>query len=173
MLIFDLKDSTNNFTLTNRIPEVIYHCNAELRSTDSLYFISATDSSLFEFGKSQSSDFAHSGRYASKLSSDAPYGMTIKLSNLKNGESIVISIWRKTNNSSKGGLIASSSTIQYYNNRFKVVEKGSSGWEKIMMEVFVSSKLENKELTIYAYNPDTEPIYFDDFEIIRYKSIFD
>lgn len=173
VLIFDLRDSTKNFSLPKRIPGSVYSCNAELLSSDSLHFLSATDSSLFDYGKSQSARFAHSGKYSSLLSADTPYGMTIKLGDLKHGESFEISVWRKTNHPATGGIIASSAASQFYNNNYNVIEEGTNGWEKIQMEFFVSSDLINQELTIYTYNPHSDPVYFDDLEIIRYKSILD
>lgn len=39
------------------------------------------------------------------------------------------------------------------------------------MEFFIPSELTDQELVIYVYNPDTDPVYFDELEIIRYKSV--
>ena len=55
-----------------------------------------TDGTFFENGKTRSNDVAYKGKYSTKLNAKSPYGMTIKLNDLKNGESIIISVWRKS-----------------------------------------------------------------------------
>ncbi|MCX6233160.1 MAG: hypothetical protein NT175_00330 [Bacteroidetes bacterium] len=107
VLIFNLKDSGNNFNIVKRTIDTIFKCNAELLSSDRQFFISEIDNTLFQFGTTQSDEFAHTGKYSSKIDASSPYGMTIKFKDLKNGESFAISVWRKTNDKSKSGLIAS------------------------------------------------------------------
>ncbi len=172
VLIFNLKNNVRNFSLINRKINAIYTCDAESISNDKRFFISKINGALFQNGKTRSNIFAHSGRYSSKLDADSPYGMTIKMKNLKVGESFDITVWRKVTGRAKGGLIASSSPKQYYNSNYKVLDTDLGGWEKIEMQLFISSKLANQELVIYVYNPDKQPVYFDDLEIIRYKSVF-
>jgi len=172
VLIFNLKSRKENFCLKKKTIDKKFNCNAELLSSDKQFFISEIDSTLFQFGTTRSDKFAHGGKYSSKIDANSPYGMTIKFKNLKNGENFAIYVWRKTNGKSKHGLIASSSPIPYYNSEYKILETDSNGWEKIFMEFFIPAELTNQELVIYVYNPDTDPVYFDDLEIISYKSIF-
>jgi hypothetical protein len=171
VLIFDLKNSERNFNPEKLIVNKIFYCDAESLSNDRRFFLSGTDSALFQNGITRSDEFAHSGKYSSKLNAGTPYGMTIKFKDLKNGESLKICAWRKTTGKSTGGLIASNSPYYYYNNEYKIIERDSSGWEKLSMEIFILSEMANQELVIYAYNPGTDPVYFDDLEIIRYKSV--
>ncbi len=171
VLIFNLKNSNRNFNPEKPAIDKVFYCSAELISSDKQYFLSETDSTLFRNGITRSDEFAHSGKYSSKLSTDTPYGMTIKFKNLQYGESLKICVWRKTIGKSTGGLIVSGSPYPYYNNQYKILERDSAGWEKLMMEVFISSEIANQEIVIYVYNPDPNPVYFDDLEIIRYKSI--
>ena len=172
VLIFNLKSRKENFCLKKKTIDKKFNCNAELLSSDKQFFIIEIDSTLFQFGTTRSDKFAHGGKYSSKIDANSPYGMTIKFKNLKNGENFAIYVWRKTNGKSKHGLIASSSPIPYYNSEYKILETDSNGWEKIFMEFFIPAELTNQELVIYVYNPDTDPVYFDDLEIISYKSIF-
>ena len=123
-------------------------------------------------GTTRSSDFARTGKYSSKVEASSPYGMGLKFQNIKSGESFKISVFRKSNNKSKGGIIASSSPSPYYNSDYKIIETGTDAWEKIVMEVFIPEELAGQELVIYVYNPEPDPVYLDDMEIIRYKSIF-
>jgi len=171
VLIFNLKVQVNNFHLNQRIIDKIFICDAELVSDERKYFISTTDSTFFQYGASQSDEFAHSGKFSARIDANMPYGMTIKFKNLINCESFVISVWRKTTGESKGALIASGSPYPYYNNDYRILETDSAGWEKLFMEIFVPSELDGQELVVYVYNPGKDPVYFDDLEIIRYKSL--
>jgi len=172
VMIFNLKNKVKNFSLAKRKIVAIYKCNAELLSQDKQFFINKSDSILFQNGTTQSDLFAHSGKYSSKVDASSPYGMTIKLKDLKAGESFAIYVWRKTNGRTNGGLIASSSPSSYYNSEYKILKTDSNGWEKIFMKFFIPAGLTNQELVIYVYNPDADPVYFDDLEIIRYKRVF-
>jgi hypothetical protein len=172
VLIFNLKNKIGSFNIERRETEKIYKCSAELRGNDMQNFISEFDSSLFENGTTRSDEFAHSGNYSSRLDANSPYGMTIKLKALKNGESLAITVWRKPTDNAVGGLISSSNIPNpFYFSEYKIIAKEKNGWEKISMEFFVSNELSNQDLTIYAYNPDAKPVFFDDLEIIRYKSV--
>jgi len=170
VLVFNLKNRRQNFNLAKRTIALIMNCDAEKLSDDALSFINEKDSVFFQNGNTRSSDFSHSGKYCSKLSSVSPYGMTIRFKDLKNGESFVVDVWRKSNASGKGDLIASAEN--YYNKKFTILETNLDGWEKIQIVIFITEELEGKELGIYEYNPDPEPVYFDDLEITRYKSVF-
>jgi hypothetical protein len=169
VLIFKLKKRNRNFTIDKRAIDKSFYCNAERLSDDQQYFLSDNDSAIFQNGNTRTSDFSHSGKYSSKLNSTTPYGMTIKLRNLKNGESFAIDVWRTADESGNSGLVASSDS--FYIGGYKVIEKNKEGWERIKMEIFISKELSGKDLVIYAYNPNPEPVYFDDLEIIRYKSV--
>ena len=169
VLIFNLKNNKRNYNLEKRTIEKIVHCNAEILCNDKKSFLGDIDSIKFQSGETQSDKFAHSGKYSSKLDANSPYGMTINFNDLKNGESFLISVWRKASGKSKGFIIASCSP-SFYNNEVKTIETDSNGWEKVSMEFFVPLELANKVMTIYVYNPNSEPVYFDDLEIIRFKS---
>jgi hypothetical protein len=173
VLIFDLKRATHNFNLRERTVKKVYSCDAENLTVDQGSFISdSNDAYLFRNGENQSDDFAHNGRYSSKISERSPYGMTIKFNDVKDGESFAISVWRKTNGKPAGGVVASANTpIPYYNGEYKIIQTDREGWEKLYMEFFVTSELVNQELLIYLYNPYRDPAYFDDMHIIRYESV--
>jgi hypothetical protein len=174
VLIFNLRDKKINFNSKEKTVNQIYTCNAESLSNDQHSFLSNSDSAvLFQNGDTRSDEFARSGKYSSKLSESSPYGMTIKLNGLKYGESFEINVWRKKDDKSNGGIVASAnSKTPYYNTDYKVVNADSAGWEKLTLNIYVSDDLVKQELTVYVYNPGSKPQYFDDFEIIRYKSVF-
>jgi MFS family permease len=171
VLIFDLKNKEKNFQIEQRTIDKTYACDAELVSDDRKNFISPADSTFFQYGSSQSDVFAHRGKYSARLDANLPYGMTIRFKNLENGESFAITVWRKTINETKGALIASGSPYPYYNNEYRILETDPAGWEKLFMGFFIPAELAGQELAVYVYNPDKDPVYFDDLEITRYKSI--
>ena len=174
-MIFNLKSKARNFRINDHSIAKIYSCDAESLSEDHYNFIMKNDSSLlFQNGETRSDEFAHAGKYSVKLSESSPYGMTIRINNLKVGESIAIRVWRKTNSKAKGGIIAAANSPDlYYNNAYKILKANPDGWEKLSMEVYITDELASQELNVYLYNPNPEPEYYDDFEIIRYKSDID
>jgi hypothetical protein len=171
ILIFNLKDKEKNFIPEDRKIDKVYNCDAEVLSIDKNFFMGKGDSILFQNAETRTDEYAHNGKYSCKLSKSFPFGMTIKLKDLKNGESFSLSVWRRIPGKSKGGLIASSSPNPFYYTEYKVLDKEEDGWEKIFMEFFIPVELNNQELVIYVFNPEPEPVYFDDLEIIRYKSV--
>jgi len=173
VLVFNLKTNIRNFNLNERKVKQRFFCGAEHRSMDGSVFMNLNDSVQFFGGDTQNNKFVRTGNFSSKLNADSPYGMTIKIKDLKSGESFKISVWRKTKGKANGGIIASDPTSDFYNNHYDVIEKDPTGWEKLQMEFFISEELNKKEIGIYLYNPNSEANYFDDFEIFRYGSIYE
>jgi hypothetical protein len=166
--IFKLNGDEKNFRLLPRQIKKTYRCSAEQVSADSLYFINENQH-RFENGQTQSNAFARSGNYSCKLDQSSPFGMTMRVNDLKAGESFRISVWRKsTENPDAGAIIVSAEN--YYNKEFKRTEKDQNGWEKIEKEVFISSDLEGKELGIYLYHRGHEAVWFDDFAVTHYEA---
>jgi hypothetical protein len=164
-LVFDLLEEEINFDLQEREVSNVYFCGAEVLVGNKKEYL-GQDSVIFKNGETQSSDYVLNGDYSCKLLKDAKYGLTIVMKDLQFGESFQISVWRKK--SVKGYIIASAT--DYYNNDFDVVKTNNS-WEKLQMDIFINRELEDKELAIYLYNPDEEPVYFDDFRIVKFKSV--
>jgi hypothetical protein len=169
VLIFNLKDSTRNFKVERNQIVKRYSCDSEILSADGQFFVNVSDTTAFESGITRSDDFARSGKYSSALDAKAPYGMTYRIKELKNGERFVISVWRKSSVNAKAGIVASSLSSSIYNFASQAVETDSEGWEKIQLEFTVTGKISGQEMTVYLYNPETELVYFDDLEIIRYN----
>ncbi len=173
ILIFNLRSKVKNFDIEERTIIKKLYCSAELLSSDKQSFLGENDSISFLNGNTRSDKMAHTGKYSSKVEASSPYGMGFKFKDLKSGESFKISVFRKSTAKSKGSIIASSSPFPYYNSENTIKETGTDGWEKIVMDVFISDDLAGQELVIYVYNPESDPVYFDDLEIIRYKSLYD
>ncbi|HWY33443.1 MAG TPA: hypothetical protein VNX68_02280, partial [Nitrosopumilaceae archaeon] len=167
VLIFLLKDRKNNFNPDVRKEMERLFCNADTLTKDKQFFVA--NGALFEGSASQSDEFAYSGRYSVKLNANSPYGMGKRFNHLTIGESIVVTVWRKKNKESKGSLVASSGS--YYNSEFEIVETNPDGWEKMRKEFFITDELTKQELVIFLFNPDNDPVYFDDLEIKRYAPV--
>lgn len=174
ILVFDLKDSTCNFILDELVIDKQYKCDAEIVSTNGELFHSKADSLWFRNGKTRSDELALNGKYSVKLFEQQRYGMTSVLNNMKIGECVSIRVWRKQSGDAQGTIIASSDGIsKFYQSKTKVVETNIQGWERIEMKFFITPELANVDLITYLYNPAQSPCYFDDFELVRYRSVFD
>ncbi|MGZ3867414.1 MAG: glycosyltransferase family 39 protein, partial [Bacteroidia bacterium] len=167
ILVFKLKGGTRNFDADARDVKQRLTCDAENLSEDKKYFVH--DNVQFEFGQTQNSEFSRSGNFSCKLDKKTPYGMTIRIKGAEEGESFAISVWRKVNPQLKSTIVASADS-GFYDNNYGVTKPDSAGWEKITKEFAITPELKNKEVTIYLYNEAETAAYFDDLEIIIYKS---
>lgn len=173
VLIFDLRGGSKGLSLNKRNEKTRVMCNAELLSPDRQFFVCDSSDIRFEYGISQSSDLAFTGKYAAKLNAACPYGMTLSFDSLQHGESFRISVWRKPAPGSKqGDIIVAGVENPFYYNQYEIVDR-QKGWEKLAMEFFVSPEMNNKSVKVYLYNPGNDAVYFDDFEVVRYHSVFE
>jgi hypothetical protein len=119
-------------------------------------------------GSTQSDEFAHSGKYSSKLVKDNPYGMTCALSEVQKEDQYQVSVWRYNNGNSKAGLVISGNNPDKYyvfQSNSSVEEKG---WQKLEYTLTVPESLVNEDVKIYLWNMDEKtPAYFDDLMIER------
>jgi hypothetical protein len=166
--VFKLRSADSNFVLPQLRPKKHLFCDAETTTADGAYF--SNDSVLFEYGSTQSSDFAVGGTYSSKLHAGAPYGMTIRFTGVKRGETIKANVWRKNLPGAEGHLLASLAGTTFSN--YQVLETNEQGWEHLELSIYISNNQAGNELVVYLHNPANTAAYFDDFEITRYQSIF-
>ncbi|MGD9993180.1 MAG: ArnT family glycosyltransferase [Salinivirgaceae bacterium] len=166
--VFKLRSADTNFVLPQLRANRIFFCDAENTTADGAYF--SNDSVLFEYGSTQSSDFAFSGTYSSKLNVDFPYGMTIRFTTVKRGETFKANVWRKNLPGAEGHLLASLAGTNLSN--YKVLETSEQGWELLELTIYINDKYAGNELILYLHNPAKSAAYFDNLEIIRYQSIF-
>lgn len=170
ILVFDLERRAQNFSLAQRKIKCRYFCDAEILTEDKQSYRGVPDSVPFAYGQTRTDSLAYSGKYACVLNGRNPYGMTIKLFNVRPGESIKISAWRKTGGKSQGTLIASADST-FYDNQHKEGELSAGGWQKITKELFIPDSLAGKELVIYLYCEGEGPVLFDDLEVIWYDDV--
>jgi len=146
-----------------------YQCDAELTVVQKGKKVFLTKKSTFYGGEMQTFEQAHGGKYSCKLSGQNSIGMTIRLYDIKPGDYIDISIWKKSTSKEQGSLVISSTkpSTLYERIVMPIVEE-ETGWQKLHY-TFMAMK-NYQELIIYGYNPDDEPVYFDDLSIVRHRS---
>ena len=171
VLIFDLKDTSTNFTLPERKLVTHLFCDAEHLSPDGKQFINPPDSTRFEYGEYRTDHMAHSGKYSIALEQDHPYGMTVEIDSVEQGDQFVISVWKNAGNEDDGTIVISGKTASepLYNGEYKIVAKGSDGWQKIEKNLFIPGSLQDHQVKIYLYNPSQDTVFFDDLEIRRFS----
>lgn len=140
-----------------------YYFDLEILDSAGQNYINS-DGLLVGNGNTQSSEFSKSGKYSSKLTKQAPYGMTCLLSEVHSGEHYKISVWRYANDSSGGLVVASNEEGLSYNMVNQPVAKEKQ-WQKLEFDFIVPETLNNKDLKIYCINNEETPAYFDDLTI--------
>jgi hypothetical protein len=172
ILIFKLKTDTINFNIQNRVIKARYFCDAETLTQDKQSFAGNENTMNFGNGQNQTNIAAYSGNYSCQVFNQTPYGMTLRINDTEEDESFEITVKRKSTDKKRGFVVASVSNTSFYLNEYEIVDK-TNEWETLKSGFTISKEMSGNELVIYVYNTDHEPVFFDDFEIIRYKSIFD
>ncbi len=168
VFIFDLVHKNINFEWRPDKIKRQYHCDAETRTMDGLFFTDTSSNIQFEFGMLQSSEETHTGRYAIKLSKEQPYGLTFKMNELEEGDRIRIRIWRSPGAPQSVVWISSIDEIHYYNNKVRIYQTDEKGWQQIVQDFTIDSAMAGKELKMYAFNPSDAEVFFDDLEVHHY-----
>ena len=171
ILVFEPENSFQNFRYEERDVMNYFLCSAENRDSTGKYFIDSTGSILFENGNTQCNEHAFSEKFSIKLNKDQRYGMTLSLKQMQYGESVYASVWKK-GEVSKGAI--SVQTDEYYlfhMNSNEPTGREKDGWMEIKIDFFIPYEAQGKDVKIFLYNPEEEPVYFDDLRIYRYESI--
>ena len=172
--VFDLRTTIRNYKVQERDTFQYFFCDAEVKDSLTDSFGGIPNGVSFKGLEYRDDKSAYSGNYSCKLNSERPYGMTIRMDNVKKGDGFKVSVWKRQSVDSKGTIIVSASNPEeLYLSDCDVIEKHESGWEKMMIEFYIDKQLTNNELVIYLYNPDKADVWFDDLEIIRYSNLYE
>lgn len=166
-LVFDLQDTSSNFSLDTRMLKDSIFSGAE--DTSGTFIQTSSRKYHFENAGARTGEESFEGNFSVRVYDKDPYGMTLKLDDIEYGESLHVSVWRKGSKDAR--IIVSASTpTGFYHSNYDIVEKDTvSGWQKLEKELFLPADSRGEEVKIYLYNPSKEPAYFDNFKIIRYK----
>ncbi|MBI4649510.1 MAG: hypothetical protein HY738_23650 [Bacteroidia bacterium] len=142
-----------------------FDCNAEIVDSSGNYFINI-NGQTFSDGITQSQEKAKSGAYSSKLTKEAPYGMTAVLSEVITGEHYRFSVWKYNNKNENTGLVVSAqdSKIFYMLQTESLIK--DSEWLELQIDLVIPEILNNQDIKIYCWNSNNDlPAYFDDLTI--------
>lgn len=113
---------------------------------------------------------SRSGKYAIKLENSDSYGMDYELQDVKPGDFYELSIWRIGKNK-EGFLVARNGTSgSFYEQNKGYLETDEKGWSKVTLNIKIPAGFAGNKLKIYLWNHGEGPVWFDDFEIIKYSS---
>lgn len=144
-----------------------YACNAEQVSLKNRQNYFLQDGNYFNGGNFQNCELAFEGNCSMKLNAENQFGFGFDYEFLKGSEEVVIWVWRYAEGDwiTNGKIIASSSK-KFWKAGEEVVERKDNGWEKIQLKFKVPGQLKNEPLNIYCWNPNPNPIYFDDLHLV-------
>ena len=145
-------------------------CDLETISKNGKKINSSIPGIEFSHIKARTKEASRSGDYSIKLSKKSQYGLSYHVNHAKIDDYYQITVWRKTQGD-HGILVAASDDVsKYYRVSKTPVTVDENGWELLMLEVFIPPPLNNTKFKFYCWNPDTVPVYFDDFKIKRLSS---
>lgn len=172
VLIFDLKNDTINFNFTKPLVDNVLFCDAEHLSSDGQYYLDIQGKVYFQNGNTRSNERVFNGQFSCKLYESAPYGMTCRFDSLKNGDLYVISVFKKSMKKDLGTIVASSvNSNVFYRSDYKVDSILADGWEKISLKLVIPFEQSGQNMVVYLFNPEKEPVYFDNLTITKYKNL--
>ena len=173
VLIFDLSEGKEqNFVLPNRRVKEILVCNADMLNADSTSYGALHGSHSFDNASTKSDEFHYSGQHSVKLTPEDPFGMTVKLDHVVYGESYIASVMRRKGGEAGQLIAAGDNREKFYLNEYTINETDDADWEMLQMEFHIPKAMNDRTLSIYLWNPGSEPVYFDDLKIVRFHSYY-
>ncbi len=144
-----------------------YACDAEMVKSKNRKAFFFKDGNYFTGGDLVSQDFAFEGKNSLRLEGENAYAFQINYEYLIGNEEVVVWVWRFA----EGDWKSSGQVVATVNNKFwkssnEVIETKDSGWEKIQLKFQVPEQTSNEIMSIYCWNAQTRPIYFDDFHLV-------
>ncbi|MGE5426742.1 MAG: hypothetical protein ACM3O8_02530, partial [Methylococcaceae bacterium] len=114
---------------------------------------------------SLTSEKSHSGSHSLKLTAERPFNTSLKIKDIDKIAYLQISAWcycEKNN----ANIVASSGKV-FYTGSNTFVEEEPSGWKKMVLSFWVPSELDPNDFSVYLWNAGSEPVYFDDLQVIK------
>lgn len=170
--IFDLNSRYKNFSMPKRLVKETIACDAEGLTLDRTAIKSKHGKHKFLNIEVLSQETSLSGSQCVKIDDKHPFGMTLIIDSVFEGESFKISVMRKGSNE-LGKIVACGENIKDLYITSEAIETNNyqkDDWSSIYLEFFIPKELHNKMLKIYLWNPDERAAYFDDFIIVWFKS---
>lgn len=108
---------------------------------------------------------SHSGSNSLKLTAESPFNTSIKIKDIDKVVYLQISAWCFCEKN-EANIVASSGKVFYTGSNTFVAEE-PSGWKKIVLSFWVPSELDPNDFSVYLWNGGSQPVYFDDLQVIK------
>ncbi|NNC82599.1 MAG: hypothetical protein HKN79_03405, partial [Flavobacteriales bacterium] len=141
------------------------NCSAEQLTPDGKKLQAEEDPRfIFTGGESRSEQTSRTGTYSLALHSEQQFGFSFKVEGAEPGDRFTASVYYKSTGP-EGLLIGSSDDFWY--KATPAGEADDEGWQKLYLDFYVPPTFSSDEIKIYAWNPDTATVYFDDMTISK------
>ncbi len=120
---------------------------------------------IAEESKRISVEKARSGVHSLRLDGTDPYGKAVEFPDAPELEYVTVTV-RTHSLSGQANLVATTGKDFYILNN-KPSETDDQGWKKLELSFWVPQHVDNSRLIIYVWVTGTEPVWFDDLEIIK------
>ncbi len=166
----------NNFSTTDTLANK-YHwsatdtlvCDYEKLNSDEEHTLLSKKEKL-ETIKYRSDEVSLSGNFSIKITPENKYSTKIFLQNINPKDYIEISVWYYTNKNAKGYIVADCGKRFHFYTK-EIEDINSKGWKKLVLSFWLPQKPYFNGCSFYLGNHGTEPIYFDDLQVIK-KTMF-
>lgn len=111
-----------------------------------------------------STEKSRSAKHSLLLTKDKPFSTALKISDADSVNFLQLSVWCQT--TSKNAILVASGANNFYKSANECVAEEPSGWKKLILNTWLP-KSGTKDLSVYLWNNGTEPVYFDDFQIVK------
>jgi len=166
-LLLHKKDKTEKGNTNAKYGLTIFS-DAEKLSQDNMNVAGSIDMGTIYFGgRLHSDEYAFSGKYSVKLLPEDPYGFSYVLNNLKMGDNYEISVRRKGHDTKSYLVVAHRDANMFYMANTNEVPD-PTGWSLLKVNFQVPQHLVGENVTVYVWNADKVPVYFDDLKIVKY-----
>jgi uncharacterized membrane protein len=169
--VFLLKKKETGDIYSNETYTPIYKtdtlfCNFELIDTVKNVVVFDNGTKAEEL-KRVSTERYKDGTRSLKLDKESQYSTSITFNDIDQIRDIHASVWYFGENAN----IVTSCGSRFYFLSNTAEETHPSGWKKMELSFWVPQNLDLNKLVVYLWNSGSEPLYFDDFKIIkRYKN---
>jgi uncharacterized membrane protein len=169
--VFLLKKKGVKYLRTTKVYDISFKtdtilCNYEV--TDSVNKrVMFDDGTVAEASDRISSTSSRSGHFSLLLNAQNPYGSAVKFVHTENPEYIKAIVWVQCTGN-HANIVASCENDFYLLNGSPGGE-AINNWKKLELSFWVPRNLDMSKLAIYLWNTGSEPMFFDDFQIIKYS----
>lgn len=140
-------------------------CDYDLLTPDNGFFYSTDKRFLLGKPHLRSSEKSRSGEHSLKLTPENQYGSDFQL-RAKKGETYILSVWKYPAEVDGRMVFSALKESTFYNVGRLSSEIDSNGWARIETQVYIPDGKQGF-LKFYLWNNGSEPLFFDDLQILR------